>query len=81
MAVWSCPIHESTWQLLQQGAHGKYWGTLKIGLVPPRRYETWDWARHEVTEYIDIICNRQLSHWRQRNHSPAREAATHDVHY
>jgi transposase InsO family protein len=36
-----------------------FWGTLKNGLVPHRRFATRQQAIAEITEWIDIFYNRQ----------------------
>ncbi len=48
-----------------------FWGTLKNELVHPRRYETREQARREITEYIEFFYNRQRRHSRLGNYSPA----------
>lgn len=49
----------------------RFWGTLKTELVHHRRYETRGQARREITEYIEIVYNRQRRHSRLGNLSPA----------
>jgi transposase InsO family protein len=46
-------------------------GMLKTDRVHHRRYETRDQARREITEYVDLLYNRQRRHSRLRNRSPA----------
>jgi len=48
-----------------------FWGTLTNELVHHRRYETWEQARRELTEYIALFYNRQRRHSRLGNRSPA----------
>ena len=48
-----------------------FWGTLENELVHHRRYETWEQARREITEDIEIFSNRHRRHSRLGNRSPA----------
>ena len=49
----------------------RFWGTLNNELLHHRRYEAREQTRHEITEYIEIFCNRQRGHSRLGNFSPA----------
>jgi transposase InsO family protein len=37
---------------------GSFWGSLKNELVHHRRFPTREQAKNEITEYIEIFCNR-----------------------
>lgn len=48
-----------------------FWDTLKSELVHHRHYDTRAQSIREITEYIEIIYNRQRRHSRLGNLSPA----------
>ena len=48
-----------------------FWGTLKQELVHHHRYQTWQEAIRDITEYIEIFYNRQRRQARFGLLSPA----------
>ena len=48
-----------------------FFGTLKNELVHHRKYRTRQEAIAEISEYIEVFCNRQRRHASLGNHSPA----------
>ena len=52
-------IHEPKEKLLRQRPDGKFLGTAEERACHHRHYETRQEASQEITEYIEIFCNRQ----------------------
>lgn len=48
-----------------------FWGTLKRELIYHRQYRTWEEARQDIFEYLEVFDNRQRRHSTLGYQSPA----------